>query len=98
MITPAPISGRQYYKIGDFVTFAWNYTSLSVTPSAINVMASCSLNSHLYTIAMNESVQSTQAVTWDTGAEATASAPLPMFVFPLSSHSTLTISSLFLKA
>ena len=80
MITPAPISGRQYYKIGDFVTFAWNYTSLSVTPSGINVMASCSLNSNLYTIAMNASVQSIQTVTWDTGAEATASAPLPMFV------------------
>lgn len=80
MVTPAPLSGNQYYKIGDYVTFGWNYTSLSVTPSAIDIMASCSLNNNLYTIAVNQSVQSSQAVVWDTGAEATASAPLPMSV------------------
>ncbi len=78
MITPGPFAGPQYYKIGDYITFGWNYTSLSVTPSAINVVASCSLNSHIYTIAANQSVQSSQAVTWDTRAEATASVPLPM--------------------
>lgn len=78
MVTPAPISGSQYYKIGDYVTFAWNYTSLSVTPKAIDVVASCSLNNQLYTIAVNQTVQDAQAVVWDTGAERTNSAPLPM--------------------
>ena len=78
MITPAPISGNQYYKIGDFVTFGWNYTSLSVTPSAIDIMASCSLNNNLYTIALNQSVQTSQAVTWDTNKEAKATVPLAM--------------------
>jgi len=68
MITPAVISGAQYFKIGDYVTFGWNYTSLLATPTAINVMATCTENDQLYTIAMNQTVQSTGAVTWDTGA------------------------------
>jgi hypothetical protein len=77
MMTPAAIAPAEYYKIGDKLTFAWNYTSLSVTPSAIDVLASCSLNQQTYTIALNQSVQPTGAVTWDTGEyQATASIPL----------------------
>jgi len=75
MITPAISSGEQFFKIGDFVTFAWNYTSLSATPTAVNVMATCTVNQQLYTIAMNQTVgaNSTNAVTWDTsGYQATA--------------------------
>lgn len=86
MVTPAAIAPAQYYKIGDHVTFAWNYTSLSVTPSAIDILASCSLNNQLYTIALNQSVEPTGAVTWDTGDyQATASIPL------LTDHYTLVI-------
>jgi len=77
MITPAVIAGPQYFKIGDFVTFAWNYTSLSVTPTAIDVMASCALNNQLYPIALNQSVEATGAVTWDTG-DYQASATIPL--------------------
>ena len=77
MVTPAAIAPSQYYKIGDYVTFAWNYTSLSVTPSGIDILASCSLNQQLYTIALNQSVGPTGAVTWDTGEyQATATVPL----------------------
>ncbi|KAI9753199.1 MAG: hypothetical protein M1815_006317 [Lichina confinis] len=83
MITPAPLSGSQYYKIGDYVTFGWNYTSLSVTPKSIDVMASCSLNNQLYTIAVNQSVEKSQMVVWDTEAEATNSAPPPMDTYTL---------------
>jgi hypothetical protein len=74
MMTPAVSSGQQYYKIGDFVTFGWNYTSLSATPTAINVMATCTANQQLYTIAMNQTItNATNAVTWDThGYQATA--------------------------
>jgi len=69
MIEPALISGAQYYKIGDFVTFAWNYTSLLATPTAINVMATCTVNQQLYTLAANQTIgNATGAVTWDTGA------------------------------
>jgi hypothetical protein len=77
MVTPAAIAGAQYYKIGEYVTLAWNYTSLSVTPSYIDVMASCSINSQMYTIAANQTVDPTGAVTWDTGDyQATATVPL----------------------
>ena len=74
MITPAIISGEQYFKIGDHVTFAWNYTSLEATPTAVNIMATCTANKQLYTIQMNQTVANTTgAVTWDTGAyQATA--------------------------
>ncbi|KAJ5096125.1 hypothetical protein NUU61_005481 [Penicillium alfredii] len=65
MITPAS-SSTSYYKIGHNVTFVWNYTSLSVTPSAVNVVASCSLNSATYTITSNMSAKATGSVVWDT--------------------------------
>lgn len=65
MITPNALTTK-YYKIQDYITFAWNYTSLSVTPSAIDIMASCSKNQETYTLAMNVSVQETQSFTWDT--------------------------------
>lgn len=66
-----------YYRISQYVTFKWNYTSLLITPSAVNVVASCSLNDETYTISSNMTVQPTGAVTWDTnGYEATATVPL----------------------
>ena len=76
MVTPAPTAAAQYYKIGDYITFAWNYTSLSVTPSYIDVIASCSSNREAYTITANMSVAPTGAVTWDTSLDATGVAPL----------------------
>lgn len=75
LMTPAIASGSQYYKIGDYITFAWNYTSLSATPTAVNVMATCKANAQLYTIASNLTISAnnTQGVVWDTGAyQATA--------------------------
>lgn len=84
MITPAATEGSQFYKVGDYVTFKWNYTSLSVTPSAIDVMASCTANNQLYTIALNQSVDPTGAVTWDTGKyQKTASVPLVVETYTL---------------
>lgn len=69
MLTPAATIGEQYYKIGDFVTFGWNYTSLLATPTAIDILASCSANKQIYTIAVNQSISnSTQGVTWDTSS------------------------------
>jgi len=74
MMTPAVASGEQYFKIGDYVTFGWNYTSLEATPTAVNVLATCTANTQLYTIAMNLTLaNNTNAVTWDTGSyQATA--------------------------
>ncbi|RMD44531.1 hypothetical protein DV735_g536, partial [Chaetothyriales sp. CBS 134920] len=86
MISPAITEGAQYYKVGDYVTFEWNYTSLSVTPSAIDVLASCSLNSATYTIAANMSVSETGRVIWDTGNTATMSNPYPVATYTLVIH------------
>jgi hypothetical protein len=66
MVTPSAIAGAQFYKIGEWITFAWNYTSLSVTPSAIDIMATCTANQQTYTIAVNQSTHETGKVLWDT--------------------------------
>jgi len=87
LITPAALDGPQYYKVGDFVTFAWNYTSLSVTPSAIDVLASCAVNAATYTLTANMSVEATGAFTWDTGEmDATATNPFPVASYTLIVH------------
>ncbi|KAI4729546.1 hypothetical protein E4T49_02673 [Aureobasidium sp. EXF-10728] len=78
MITPDVYSSSSYYKVGQYITFAWNMTSLSVTPTALDIMASCAANNNMYTLAVNQTVNgSTGAVTWDTGDyQATATVPL----------------------
>ncbi|KAK3072035.1 hypothetical protein LTS18_014720, partial [Coniosporium uncinatum] len=70
------ISGSQFYKIGDYVTFAWNYTSLSSTPAYIDILATCTANQATYTLATNQSAQQT-GILWDTGAyQSSATVPL----------------------
>lgn len=74
MITPAVIDGPQYYRVGSNVTFVWNYTNVLATPTAVDILATCTANNYLYPIALNQTVgNATGAVTWDTGAyQATA--------------------------
>jgi hypothetical protein len=68
MMTPNVFSST-YVKIGDYATFVFNITSVEATPTAVNVLATCTANSQLYTIAMNQTLaNSTGAVIWDTGA------------------------------
>jgi len=74
MITPGVFAGEQLYKVGDWVTFAWNYTSLSVTPSYIDVLVSCASNQATYTIAVNHTATA-RTVLWDTAATPTGQAP-----------------------
>jgi hypothetical protein len=76
MVTPNALAGEQFYKVGknNFITFAWNYTSLSVTPTAIDVMASCSANQATYTIAVNISAEQTKVI-WDTDNTPSGQAP-----------------------
>jgi len=84
LLTPAPISGEAYFKIGDFVTFGWNYTSLSSTPTALDIFATCTANSNLYTLAVNSSVGPSGAVTWDTNNyQATGTIPLLVETYTL---------------
>jgi hypothetical protein len=74
MVTPDALAGSQFYKVGDWVTFAWNYTSVSVMPTAIDVLASCTANQATYTIAVNMSAKQTE-VLWDTANTPDGQAP-----------------------
>lgn len=58
------------YKIGDYVTFKWNYTDLTHTPSGVNLIASASTNSiaSTWTLTSNMTFETDAAFTWDTAA------------------------------
>lgn len=87
MITPSALATSTYYKIGvDSVSFAWNYTSLAVTPSKIDVLVSCSANQATYTVASNASFEKTGSVVWDTRPEETGEAPLLTETYTLIIH------------
>lgn len=64
MQTPAATATTQYYKIGDYVTFGWNYTNLLTTPT-LKVQAYCQTNNLYFDIASNLSVSQTSVV-WNT--------------------------------
>ena len=83
---PAITSGAQYYRVGQSVTFEWNYTSLVNTPSFIDVFATCNLNQATYTIAANMSVQETGRVVWDTGNQDNITAAFPVATYTLVIH------------
>ncbi|KAL6169892.1 hypothetical protein ACJQWK_04889 [Exserohilum turcicum] len=92
MVTPDALAGSQFYKVGDWITFAWNYTSLSVTPTAIDVLASCTANQATYTIAVNMSATNTK-VLWNTGETPQGQAPFLTENYKLliyDSNSTVT--------
>lgn len=76
MLTPSALAQTTYYKVGDYVSFAWNYTSLSIKPSKVDVLVSCSANSATYTLKSNASFEKTGSVVWDTSPDATGTAPL----------------------
>ncbi|KAL8715057.1 MAG: hypothetical protein Q9220_001014 [cf. Caloplaca sp. 1 TL-2023] len=86
MITPSALAQTSYYKVGDDVTFAWNYTSLSVKPSRIDVYVSCQANSATYTISNNATFEPTGTVVWDTKPEASGTAPLLTETYTLVIH------------
>lgn len=52
MLQPPSTASPSYYKIAehDFVTFAWNLTSLYVTPTHLTIIASCSANGNTYPV------------------------------------------------
>lgn len=64
MLQPTPL-----YKIGDHVTLAWNYTSLQGTPTAIDVIVSCSANAGTWTLTSNMSFATNVNYVWDTTKE-----------------------------
>ncbi|KAH8653352.1 hypothetical protein BX600DRAFT_526519 [Xylariales sp. PMI_506] len=66
MMTPATTTGTILYRIGDTITWVWNYTSLQATPTAIDVLVSCSIASETWTLTQNMSFDATGSYTWDT--------------------------------
>jgi len=83
MQTPALTDGYQIYKIGQPVTFKWNYTSIQASPTALNVEAYCTDGATYFTIAGNVSADTTEVV-WDTGNyQQSATAKLPVATYTL---------------
>ncbi|KAI5928745.1 hypothetical protein F4810DRAFT_22190 [Camillea tinctor] len=80
MITPATTDGTTLYRIDNTVpiTWVWNYTSLQGTPSAIDVMISCSTVSATWTLTQNMTFEPTATFTWDSNAfqESNIASPL----------------------
>jgi hypothetical protein len=68
MVTPAITMGSQLYKIGDYVTWGWNYTNLQGPPTAIDVLVSCSKASNTWTLTQNMTFATEASYTWDTNA------------------------------
>ncbi|KAI1490869.1 hypothetical protein F5X96DRAFT_516032 [Biscogniauxia mediterranea] len=80
MITPATTDGTTLYRIDNTVpiTWVWNYTSLQGSPSAIDVMISCSTVSATWTLTQNMTFEPTATFTWDSNAfqESNIASPL----------------------
>jgi len=65
-MTPALTAGYQLYKLRkEFVTFGWNYTSLQATPTAVDVLVSCSKASQTWTLTQNMTWATKGAYIWD---------------------------------
>ncbi|KAI2626612.1 hypothetical protein GGR54DRAFT_591663 [Hypoxylon sp. NC1633] len=82
MITPAFTAGTTLYRIGDPtpITWVWNYTSLQGTPSAIDVMVSCSTASATWTLTQNMTFAPTATFTWDTEKYSESAVASPLLV------------------
>lgn len=75
MLTPAPSLGLQLFKIGEYMTMGWNYTNVLAHPTAINVLATNTINSQTYTLTTNMTyTASGGSFTWDTQAYVTGEA------------------------
>lgn len=84
MITPAPLAAAEYYKIGDKVEFAWNYTSLLANPRAIDVLVTRSAAT--YTISSNATFEPTGTAVWDTKKDADGQGNLVTDMYTLVIH------------
>ncbi|OTB08406.1 hypothetical protein M426DRAFT_183389 [Hypoxylon sp. CI-4A] len=82
MITPATTASTTLYRIGDPtpITWVWNYTSLQGTPSAIDVLVSCSTASATWTLTQNMTFEPTATFTWDTQNYTESAVASPLLV------------------
>ncbi|KAL7626900.1 hypothetical protein AAE478_003674 [Parahypoxylon ruwenzoriense] len=82
MITPARTAGTTLYRIGDPtpITWVWNYTSLQGTPTAIDVLVSCSTATETWTLTQNMTFEPTATFTWDTLKYSESAVASPLLV------------------
>jgi hypothetical protein len=72
------------YKIGDYITWGWNYTNLLGTPTAIDVLISCSTASETWTLTSNMTFKTAGSYTWDSSVqESSIEEPLPVAMYTL---------------
>ena len=68
MVTPAATAqSTNLYKIGDTITWGWNYTNLQGTPTAIDILASVAATA-TFTLTQNMTFATPGVYEWDTGA------------------------------
>ncbi|QDS75548.1 hypothetical protein FKW77_005627 [Venturia effusa] len=84
MVNPAALATSTYYKVGDYVTWGWNYTNVQATPTAVDLWAFCSAAKATYTLAMNMTYDEKGVYTWDTAAYATQAPQLGTNSYTLS--------------
>jgi len=88
MVTPAATAPTQLYKIGSTITWKWNYTNLLGTPTAVDVLATCTAATRLYTLTSNMTFATQGSFTWDTNAytESVKASPLVIDQYTLIIH------------
>lgn len=84
MINPSALAGSTYYKVGDYITWGWNYTNVQATPTAVDLWAFCSAAKATYTLATNMTYDEKGQYTWDTAAYATQAPQLGTNSYTLS--------------
>lgn len=76
---PSPL-----FKIRDTVTLSWNYTSVIRTPKAVDVIASCSAASDMWTLTQNMTFATAAKYVWDSKKQANrVEKPLPEELYTL---------------
>ncbi|ROW15043.1 hypothetical protein VPNG_03375 [Cytospora leucostoma] len=80
MLTPITTLTSAYYRIGEYVTFGWNYTNLEVTPTAVDVAISCTTATETWTLTSNMTFHTKGSFTWDSGAYQSSNVAQPLLV------------------
>ncbi|KUI65268.1 hypothetical protein VM1G_00208 [Cytospora mali] len=80
MLTPVTTLTSAYYRIGEYVTLGWNYTNLQVTPTAVDLIISCTTVSESWTLTSNMTYETKGSFTWDTGAYQSKAVSQPLVV------------------
>ena len=62
-------AGTALYRIGEFVTFGWNYTNVLAKPTAVDVLASCAAASATWTLTQNMTYATAATYVWNTNKQ-----------------------------